>query len=318
MKTSTLQIAVPNGPSLHVHRWLPDGEPRATVQIIHGMSEHGARYARLAQALTGAGIAVYAPDLTGHGKTAGEGELGHFADRKGWSLALASVHAVHTAIARQHRRGKAPPPEVPVFMLGHSMGSFLLQHYVLEHGAKLRGAIFSATTGDMGLLRPLGLTLLRTEALILGRRHRSALAEALSFKDFNKKFKPARTGFDWLSRDTAEVDKYVADPLCGFRCSAGLWIELLAAGARLSDLARVARIPKTLPVLMIAGSRDPVSGGAAGPRVLERAYRAAGLKDVTVSIYDDARHELLNDLCREAVTAELRDWLMRRLAARTA
>src|SRR5439155_13994082 len=132
---------------------------------------------------------------------------------------------------------------VPVFILGHSMGSLLLQHYLIEHGARLSGAILSATTGDMGLLRPIGLALIRMEALIKGRRYPSALGEALSFKQFNNAFKPNRTDFDWLSRDAAEVDEYIADPLCGFRVSTALWIDLLAAGTRLSDVTRLSRIP---------------------------------------------------------------------------
>jgi alpha-beta hydrolase superfamily lysophospholipase len=302
VKTSTLEVASPNGPALHTHRWLPDGATRASLLIVHGMAEHGARYARFAKALTDAGIAVYALDLPGHGRTADPADLGHFADRNGWSVALAAIHAVHSSINERDRKR-------PLFLMGHSMGSFLVQHYVVEHGAKLDGAILSATSGDLGMLRAIGLALIRAEALIFGRRHRSALAEAISFKEFNKKFKPNRTAFDWLSRDDSEVDKYIADPLCGFRCTTGLWIDLLKAGARLDDIARLSRIPKSLPVLLIAGAADPACNGAAGPRALEQAYRAAGLKDVTASLYDGARHELLNETCRDAVTAELRDWM---------
>ncbi len=303
MKTSTLKIASPNGPAIYTHRWLPDGASRATLLIVHGMAEHGGRYARFAKALADAGVSVYAPDLPGHGRTSSPTDLGHFANRNGWSVALASIHAVHSSVAE--RNGK-----LPVFLLGHSMGSFLVQHYLVEHGNKLDGAILSATNGDLGMLRAIGLALIRAEALIFGRRHRSALAEAMSFKEFNKKFKPNRTEFDWLSRDDAEVDQYIADPLCGFRCTTGLWIDLLKSSARLTDIARLSRIPKTLPALLIAGSADPASNGATGPKVLEQAYRAAGLKDVTVSIYDGARHELLNETCRDAVTEELREWIV--------
>jgi len=272
------------------------------------MAEHGARYERLATALTDAGIAVYALDLPGHGRTAGEGEHGHFADRDGWRIALEAIDAVQRELVEQMRRPN-DKRAVPIFILGHSMGSFLVQHYLVDHGGQLSGAILSATTGDLGLFRPIALTLMRIEALIQGRRHRSKLANALSFEQFNKKFKPTRTEFDWLSRDPAEVDKYVADPNCGFLCSCGLWIDLLSAGAKLSDAARLSRIPKQLPILLIAGSVDPVCNGAAGPKALEQAYRGAGLKDVTVSIYEGGRHELLNDTCRDEVTAEIREWL---------
>jgi alpha-beta hydrolase superfamily lysophospholipase len=171
--------------------------------------------------------------------------------------------------------------------------------------------VLSATTGDMGATRAAGAVLLKLEGMLLGLRHRSALAEALSFKAFNKKFAPARTPADWLSRDHAEVDAYVADPLCGFRCSAALWTSLLTAGASLRDPQRLSRIPKSLPVLLIAGSDDAVSGGARGPGLLAKAYGNAGLRDVTVKIYEGGRHELLNEIpqCRDQVTADLLNWL---------
>ena len=285
-----------------VRTWRPSGAPRAVVQIIHGMAEHSARYGRLAGALTAAGYAVYAHDLPGHGPHVDAKERGHFADRRGWRVAVSSVREVQRLAQREQ-------PGVPLFMLGHSMGSFLLQHYVADSGNALAGAIFSATTGDLGPTRAVGLALMRLEARFYGRRHASALGELLSFRTFNRKFQPARTGFDWLSRDRAEVDKYVADPNCGFRVTAGLWIDLLEAGGKLTAPVRLRRIPKTLPVLLIAGSEDPVSQGPRGPRTLERAYLRVGLRDVTVKIYPDARHELFNDLCRDEVTADLLAWL---------
>lgn len=297
-----------DGTQACVHRWLPP-RARAVVQIVHGMAEHGARYARLAAALNQAGFAVYAQDLPGHGRSVrAADELGHFADHDGWRLALSAINGVRALIEQELQH-------LPHFMLGHSMGSFLLQDYVVEHGQGLAGAVFSATSGNLGPLRAIGINLLRAESLWLGARHRSALAELLTFKDFNRRFKPVRTDFDWLSRDTAEVDAYVRDPRCGFRCSTGLWISLLEMGGRLGDQERLARIPKDLPVLMIAGSADPASQGEKGPRALEQHYRNAGLDDVAVRIWPDGRHELLNDLCRDEVTAALAEWFDRKLPA---
>lgn len=302
MKQTDFQI-VTGAHALHCYRWLPERMPRATLLIVHGLAEHAARYKRLAGALTGAGHAAYALDLPGHGRTArSERELGVFAEREGWRAAL-------DAIAALHARAAGEQPGRPLFVLGHSMGSFLVQDYLVEHGARLAGAVLSATSGDLGALRPIGLGLLSVERLLFGAGHKSALAELLSFRDFNRKFQPSRTDFDWLSRDPAEVDKYIADPLCGFRASCGLWTDLLAAGAHLRDLKRLARIPRDLPILMVAGSRDPATRGEYGPHALEDAYLEAGLGDVTVSIYDDGRHELFNDLCRDEVTAELLAWI---------
>lgn len=307
MDRATFLHRLGDGHQAFVYRWLPQGRPRGVVQIVHGMAEHAARYERLAQALTGAGYAVYAQDLPGHGHTArAPDERGHFGDAEGWQGTLSAINSVRGLIERELDN----PPHV---MLGHSMGSFLLQDYVIQHGQQLGGAVFSAACGDLGPLRPLALALLQAESLWRGERHRSALAEQLTFKDFNRRFRPTRTDFDWLSRDPAEVDKYVADPLCGFRCSVSLWLDLLRLGKRLADPERLERVPKSLPVLLIAGEDDPACRGAKGPRALERHYRGAGLSDVTVQLYPEGRHELFNDLCRDAVTADLIGWLDRRV-----
>lgn len=307
MQSTEFQHRFAGGQHALVRCWRPQSAAKGVLQIIHGMAEHSARYARLAGALTEAGFVVYAHDLPGHGPHAEPGMRGHFADRRGWRVAVSSIRDVQRLAQREH-------PAKPIFMLGHSMGSFLLQHYVADSGSTLAGAVFSATSGDLGPMRRVGLSLIRLEAAIYGVRHPSAVGERLSFKTFNKAFKPARTPFDWLSRDTAEVDRYVADPYCGYRVSTGLWIELLQMGGVLTSANRLRRVPKTLPVLMIAGERDPVSAGAHGPRALEHLYQQCGLRDITVRVYPDARHELFNDTCRDEVTRDLVGWLENRLA----
>jgi alpha-beta hydrolase superfamily lysophospholipase len=307
VQSAEFQHRLPGGTHALVRSWRPaSGRARAVVQIIHGMAEHGARYARLAACLADAGYAVYAHDLPGHGPQAEPGTRGHFADRRGWRLAVSSIREVQRAAQREH-------PGKPVVMLGHSMGSFLLQYYIADAGNTLGGAVFSATSGDLGALRTVGLALVRLEAALYGVRHPSAVGEQLSFRSFNKRFKPARTPFDWLSRDPAEVDAYIADPHCGYRVSTGLWIELLEVGGELTAPERLRRIPKSLPVLLLAGEHDPVSGGEKGPRALEKKYLQHGLKDVTVRVYPEARHELFNDTCRDEVTADLLQWLENRV-----
>lgn len=303
MRSTQFQTDLGRGRLAHVHAWLPDDEARACVQVVHGMAEHGGRYARLGEALARHGIVVYAQDLPGHGRSVRSAdELGHTADTGGWRITLSAINAVRGDIERRH-------PHTPLFMFGHSRGSFLLQHYVVEHGAGLAGAVLSASCADMGALRAVGLALVRAEAMWFGRRRLSAVGEAMVFRDFNRRFRPARTAFDWLSRDPVEVDKYVADPLCGFRCSTALWIELLEAGAQLAAPGRLSRIPGALPVLLINGTADPACRGEAGARALERMYRNAGLTDVTLKLYPDARHELLNDICRDEVTEDMLAWL---------
>lgn len=307
MQTDQFQLRAAGPVPAHVYRWRP-ARARGVVQIVHGLAEHAGRYARLAQRLVAAGYAVYAQDLPGHGRsvTAPE-QLGHDADHNGWALTQTAIHALREHIGREH-------PGLPLVILGHSRGSFLLQDYLVNHGTGLRGAVFSAGCGDLGPMRVIGQNLLRLEALWLGRRHRSALAEALTFKDFNRRFKPARTGFDWLSRDAAEVDAYIADPLCGFRASVAVWLDLLAMGGRLDDDLRLARIPQALPVLLLNGSDDPACRGEKGAAALEGLYRDAGLRDVSLRLYRGGRHELFNDSCRDEVTSDLIAWMDRRCA----
>lgn len=311
MQQSDFQLRMAGGLHVRLRAWKPYVEPRAIVQVIHGMAEHSGRYGRLAAALTAAGYAVYAHDLPGHGPIGEDWARGHFADRRGWRVAISSIRD-----AQRHAQRELPGK--PLFMLGHSMGSFLLQHYIADSGASLAGAVLSATTGEYGRRARIALALLRAEALVYGRRHPSAVGEKISFAAFNRRFKPARTAFDWLSRDAAEVDRYVSDPDCGYRCSTGLWIDLLEAAAQLAAPQRLRRFPKTLPILMIAGSEDPVSDGERGPRLLERIYSANGIRDVTVRVYPGARHELFNDTCRDEVTREFTAWLDARLPAAVA
>jgi alpha-beta hydrolase superfamily lysophospholipase len=173
----------------------------------------------------------------------------------------------------------------------------------------LAGAVLSASNGKPPPLAALGRVIGRIERLRLGRRGRSALLHELGFGAFNKPFAPARTPFDWLSRDPAEVDKYIADPLCGFQASVQLWIDLVDALGDIARPSRQANIPKHLPVYVIAGSRDPVSANTKGLEQLLNAYRVAGLDRVAHRFYADARHELFNETNREEVTADIIAWL---------
>lgn len=303
MSDDGIQLTLPDGAPLFVHRWLPAEPGGWAVLIVHGMGEHSGRYARFAAALNAEGASVYGVDLPGHGRTARRvSDRGHFADHNGWDYALTAIDTARSHVAGQH-------PRQPLYVFAHSMGSFLMQHYLVEHGRGLAGAILSATNADMGPLRPAGSLLMKSEALVFGVRHPSQLALELSFRRYNARIRNSATDYDWLSRDPDEVQRRIADPLCGFPCTAGLWAELLSAGAVLTDPARLKRLPRRLPVLMIAGTDDPVSDFARGCERLAQAYRMAGLRDVTVWTYQGGRHELLNDTCRNEVTADILGWL---------
>ncbi|HZB92001.1 MAG TPA: alpha/beta hydrolase [Stellaceae bacterium] len=303
MQGSTFTLAVADGVALFVRRWLPEAPPKAVVQIAHGLAEHGGRYARLAAALTAAGYAVYANDHRGHGRSAPSPEaLGFFAAQDGWRKCVDDLQQLRRRIAGEH-------PGRPIVLLGHSMGSFMVQQLISEPGEELAGAVLSGSGGKPTPLAAAGRLVARLERLRLGARGRSALINAMSFGAFNRPFAPARTPFDWLSRDAAEVDKYIADPSCGFVATVQLWIDLLDALGDIARPARQARIPKHLPIYVIAGARDPVSDNTKGLRQLLAAYRKEELTRVTHRFYPDARHEILNELNRDEVTGELVAWL---------
>jgi alpha-beta hydrolase superfamily lysophospholipase len=297
MRSDTFSLPGRDGAAVHVYRWLPDGEVRAIVQIAHGMAEHAARYARLAEALTAAGYAVYADDHRGHGKTCSEADVGHFADRDGWDLVLSDLRALGQRAREEH-------PGKKLVFFGHSMGSFFGQQLLQRHWRDYDAMIFSGTNAPGSVLERLGGGAARLERARGGPRGKSALLSFLSFGSFNDAFKPARTDFDWLSRDPAEVDKYVADPRCGFRCTNQLWVDLLD-GLRAIATSGFGAVRKDLPVHLFSGDRDPVSRGGKGVRELHERLRSAGLTDVSMRLYPEGRHEMLNETNRDEVMRDV-------------
>jgi len=305
MKAEEFELSLDGGVTLHAYRWEPEDGAKAVIQIVHGMAEYAARYARFAEAATANGYAVAAVDLRGHGKsTASPDDWGFFAERDGWNKVVGDL-------AAQRKRITIEYPDLPVFLLGHSMGSFLAQQLMIEHGGEYAGVILSASNGPVGPLGAVGAFIARLEVLRLGPKGISGLLGAMSFGTFNKPYKPPRTDFDWLSRDEAEVDKYVADPLCGFDFRTSSWRDMIDALGRLYGKAKLARIPKDLPVFILAGTNDPVGNMTKGVDKLIAVYRSTGLTAVESRYYDGARHEILNETNRDEVTADILGWLDR-------
>jgi alpha-beta hydrolase superfamily lysophospholipase len=301
MRADPYTLRADDGVEIHVHRWLPDERARGIVEIAHGMAEHGARYERFARALTEHGWAVYAPDHRGHGWTARTPEAyGHFADEDGWARVLADLRMVAQHARREHAG-------VPFVFFGHSMGSYFAQTLVLKHPQEIDGLVLSGTSAGGGALVRVGKQIAKLERMRQGKRGRSALLFQMSFGQFNRGFE-GRTDFDWLSRDPVEVDKYVGDERCGFRCSNQLWIDLLGA---LEEIGRAdwSRLPKDLPIYVLGGDRDPVGDRGKGMRRLVAQLRAAGLARVSDVLYPEGRHEMLNEINRDEVIAALVRWL---------
>lgn len=289
------------------YSWIADS-PKGCVLILHGMAEHAARYDRFAQFIRQHGWHVYAHDHRGHGQsisTATEVSdtlQGHYADQDGWNKVLADVEA-HVQLI------KADHPELPVLVYGHSMGSLILQEYLIRHSSNIDGALMSGSNGKPDLMAKIGRWIIKFERSRCGRRSSSPLIEKLTTEDFNKVFKPNRSPKDWLSRDEQEVDKYIADPLCGFPCTTQLWADLLDGIMAFSQPSRQLQIRKDIPLFVFSGARDPVGMQSVGVKRLCDAYVSAGLSDVNYKLYPDARHEMLNETNRDEVHADILEWL---------
>jgi len=289
-----------DGVELAAYRWRPTGTPRALLFIAHGMAEHAARYDAFASFLAQHGILVEAHDHRGHGKTARTpDELGFFAESDGWQRV---VDDVKERLAQARENG----PRLKIILFGHSMGSFVGQQILYESPGLIDAAILSGSNGKPLRLASVGRLMARLERLRLGRHGRSKLLTDLSFGPFNKRFAPNRTAFDWLSRDAAEVDAYVSDPLCGFLCTSQFWIDLLDALPPLAKEKNRDRVPEALPLLIFSGDEDPVGVNLSE---LVKGYRGNGMTHVAVRLYPGGRHEMLNETNRKEVQDDVMAWL---------
>jgi alpha-beta hydrolase superfamily lysophospholipase len=268
------------------------------------MAEHAARYARFAGELATSGYAVYAPDHRGHGRTAGGADRLGWAGSDGWNGMVRDLDRLTALVAERH-------PGAPLVLFGHSMGSVLAQRFAQLHGDRLAGLILSGTFGGAPNLGA-GIAAANALRLLRGDRAPSALQRTM-FAGFNRAFAPGRTGFEWLSRDDAEVQKYADDPRCGFTFSNRLLVDMLRGYAQTWKPADERRIPLTLPVLFFSGAVDPVGANTRAVTALAERYRALGLRDVTVTFYPDGRHEMLNETNRDEVVRDVLAWLAARV-----
>ena len=273
-----------DGAEIAGYRWDPAGQPRGAVQLTHGMGEHVQRYGALARALTGHGLVAYGQDHRGHGATARSAdELGQLGP-DGWTQLVGDIDLL---VSRIHDE----QPGLPLVLLAHSMGSFAVQQYLLDHSDRVDAVVLTGTTA-LDQLEP---------ALDLDK--------PIDLAVFNAAFEPARTEFDWLSRDEAIVDAYIADPRCGFGIDTDAAKDMFAGARRMADPGQVAAVRPDLPLYIAAGELDPVNANLALLNVLVGRYRAAGLTDVTLRTYPGARHEILNETNRDEVVASVLDWI---------
>lgn len=294
-----------DGISVHGYLISPEkGETlKGIVQIAHGMAETAERYERFALSLAAEGFLVYAHDHRGHGKTAGElKNVGYLADKEGFEWLVRDMHHLTVIIRKKY-------PSLPLFLMGHSMGSFAAQRYAMEYGRELKGLLLSGSNGNQGIMLKAGSLIAATEVKKLGRRTQSEKMNKLLFGGFNKLFYPSRTDFDWLSRDEEEVDKYISDPYCGGVFTSGFYHDFIKGLMVIEKKKNRRKIPKDLPMLIVSGDRDPVGKCGKGVKNLYRIYKNTGVEDITLKLYPEARHELLNELNREEVTKDIIAWL---------
>ncbi|MCY6355562.1 alpha/beta hydrolase [Clostridium sp. ZS2-4] len=304
MIKETFSFKDKDGLEIFVYKWSPEKnkKAKAVLQIAHGMAETAARYENLAEQLTKEGYIIYANDHRGHGKTAKEvdklGELGE----NGFEVMVDNMHQLTEIIEKENSK-------LPIFLLGHSMGSFLTQRYICLYGKELEGAILSGTNGSIGIMADIGRIIAKREIKRIGRSEKSERMDKLSFGGYNKAFKPNRTKFDWLSRDEKEVDKYIEDPFCGTVFTAGFFYDLLGGLKLIANKNEISRVPKTLPIYIFSGDKDPVGKNGRGVLRLVKAYKKVGIKDLTYKLYTEGRHEMLNEMNRDEVIKDLLLWL---------
>jgi len=298
--TSTFTFTDPDGVEVFVYTWAPEDPATAVVQIAHGGVEHALRYQRVAEFLNGHGYTVYANDHRGHGKTAGTLGRAGKAGVDGWNGIVRDFKQLTDIIKEEN-------PGLPVFVLGHSLGSIVAQQYMEQYGDGVAGVILSGTFGTLGDTSEIMMAIdaaISTDGL-------DAPSEILAgmFGAFNEPF-GGDTGFEWLSRDPDEVRKYVDDPWCGtFPLSNEFVRDFFVGMEEIWLPENEAKIPKSLPVSIISGAMDPAGGFSETAGVLADRYEALGLEDLSVKFYPDARHEILNETNRDEVHADILNWL---------
>ena len=288
---------------IHAIEWIPDGEVKGILQICHGMVEYIDRYDDFAKFMCGHGIYVVGHDHLGHGKSIQtEADLGYFDERKGNQYVIGDIYQLQEMTKKKY-------PDVPYFMLGHSMGSFLLRQYLTMYAGGLSGAVIMGTGYQGALTLSAGRIVCRIIAAFKGWKYRSTFVDNLSFGGFNKKFEPGETSKEWITSDKKKRDEYVQDPLCSYTFTLGAYYQMFTGMKVLVRKGSMNRIPKTLPVLFTAGADDPVGAfGKSVTRVYEK-YKDAGIKDVSIHLYKGDRHEILNEVDRQNVYQDILAWI---------
>ena len=292
---------------IHAVRWIPEGKVICILQIIHGMAEYIERYEEMAQYFAKKGILVTGDDHLGHGKTVQEeGIYGYFCDRDPATVVVRDVHRLKKMTQEDY-------PGIPYVLLGHSMGSFILRNYLFRYGTGIQGAIICGTGSQPKALVKFSKGLAMLQGVVFGQKHMAMMIDKLAFGNYNQKITNRRTAFDWLCRDEKVVDAYNEDKLCGFTFTVNGFLTLFTLLDRLNQQENLQQMPKSLPVLFIAGDKDPVGNYGEGVRKAYESFAKAGMERIDIKLYPEDRHELLNELDKYQVYEDLYPWIVERI-----
>ena len=288
---------------IHTRMCIPDGDVRAVVQIVHGIAEHIARYDDFMRFLASNGFVAVGTDHLGHGKSIEkEDQLGFLADKDGWTYIVNDEEILRRAMKENY-------PNVPQIVFGHSMGSFVTRTHLIRFPGGFDAAIISGTGNQSPALVLGGLAMGNLVVALKGPHHYSNLLNNMAFGSYNKIYGTARTESDWLSRDEAQVDKYIADPLCGFIPSCSLFRDMMTGIKFITTQKNLEKMNKDTPVYFMSGDMDPVGECGKGVKLAYENFKKAGMKDVSIKLYKDGRHEMLNELNKDEVYADILAWI---------
>ena len=289
--------------TIRCREYRPDTEAKGILQIAHGIAEHIERYDAFSKHIADNGYIVVINDHLGHGKSLIQNEeQGSLGRDVVWENLVDDMRKLHDYTASRFRG-------IPYYLLGHSMGSFLTRTYLIRHRTGLDGAILSGTGQQNKALVTGGLVLSKIEIQRNGPHYKSKLLNDIAFGKYNDSFGHTRTPYDWLSRDQSVVDDYIDDPQCGFIPSAGLFHQMMRGVDYITNRKNVARMKKSLPIYFISGDKDPVGENGKGVIRAYKSFLKAGMGDVTMKLYHDGRHEMLNELNRDEVFQDVLTWL---------
>ncbi len=286
---------------IHAVEWIPEGDVKAVLQICHGMVEYIERYHEFAEFMARHGIYVVGHDHLGHGKSVVSDEkLGYFGEPKGNFYVIADIHKLRVQTVEKY-------PNVPYFMLGHSMGSFLIRQYLGLYSGGLSGAIVMGTGKQPNAVLAMGKFVCKMIASVRGWDYRSKFVNSLAVGAYEKKMGPA-----WLSRNPENVEKYGADPLCGFMFTVNAYYHMFSGMQKMNEQEKEGKTIKTLPIFFVAGKEDPVGNYGKSVESVYHRYKAAGYQDIEMKLYEEDRHEILNETDREVVFDDILNWLENR------